>query len=183
LLTAGRGGAILTRRADVHQRARVALHRGNVVCPLSELQAAVLEPQLDQLPQRHQHRWRSVRLLAERLKDVAGLRLLENQAEGEPAFYKVGFQFDAAAFGLSRDRFVAAMRAEGIALDEGFRALHVGRSPSRWRGAGPLTEAERAHAGIVVLHHPILLGSEEDVEQIAVAVEKVRAHAAELAAL
>src|SRR2546430_1767377 len=31
LLTAGRGGAILTRRRDTHQRARVALHRGNIV--------------------------------------------------------------------------------------------------------------------------------------------------------
>jgi dTDP-4-amino-4,6-dideoxygalactose transaminase len=183
LLTAGRGGAILTRRADVHQRARVALHRGNVVCPLSELQAAVLEPQLDRLPERHRHRLHNVRLLTERLKNVAGVRPLENDVEGEPAFYKLGFQFDAAGFGLSRDRFVAALRAEGVALDEGFRALHMGRSPSRFRSAGSLAEAERAHAGIVVLHHPVLLGSAEDVEQVAVAVEKVRAHAAELAAL
>jgi dTDP-4-amino-4,6-dideoxygalactose transaminase len=183
LLTAGRGGAILTRRADVHQRARVALHRGNIVCPLSELQATVLEPQFDRLPQRHQHRLRNVCLLAERLKNVAGLRLFENHIEGEPAFYKLGFQFDAAAFGLSRDRFVAALRAEGVALDEGFRALHVGRSPSRFRCTDSLTEAERAHAGTVVLHHPILLGSAEDIEQVAAAVEKVQAHAAELAAL
>src|SRR5262249_35567229 len=116
LLTAGRGGAILTRRPDVHQRARVALHRGNIVCPLSELQAAVLEPQLDRLPQRHQHRLQNVQLLAERLKNVAGLRLFENQIEGEPAYYKLGFRFDGTTFDLSRDRFVAAIRADGMAL-------------------------------------------------------------------
>src|SRR5579872_4002462 len=66
LLTAGRGGAVLTRHADVHQRARLQLHRGNAVCPLSELQAAVLLPQLDAQPARHSRRLRAARLLAER---------------------------------------------------------------------------------------------------------------------
>ena len=184
LLTAGRGGAILTRRADVHQRARVAMHRGNVLCPLSEMQAAVLGPQLDQLAERHRRRLHNVRLLAECLKNVAGLRLFENRmTEGEPAYYKLGFQFDEQAFGLSRKRFVAAMRAEGVAMDEGFRALHIGRSPKRLRRSGSLAESERAHRGVVVLHHPILLGSTEDMQQIAAAVEKVQTHAVELGQL
>src|SRR3989440_8110529 len=56
LLTAGRGGALLTRRPDVHQRARTVLHRANAVCPLSELQAAVLIPQLDELDGRNARR-------------------------------------------------------------------------------------------------------------------------------
>jgi hypothetical protein len=73
------------------------------------------------------------------------------------------------------------VRAEGIALDEGFRALHVGRSPGRFRRPGPLAEAERAHAGSVVLHHPVLLGAEADVDQVALAVEKVWAYRKELA--
>jgi perosamine synthetase len=184
LLTAGRGGAILTRRADVHQRARVALHRGNVVCPLSELQAAVLEPQLDRLAERQQRRLYNVRWLAERLKSITGLQLFENRmADSEPAYYKLGFQFDEAAFGLSRQRFLAALRAEGVAMDEGFRALHVGRSPTRFRSPDSLAEAERAHGGVVVLHHPILLGTGEDLEQIAAAIEKVRTHTERLAAI
>src|SRR5207302_8956136 len=60
LLSAGRGGALLTRHPDVHQRARIALNRGNVVCPLSELQAAVLLPQIDGLAQCHARRRRAV---------------------------------------------------------------------------------------------------------------------------
>src|SRR5437764_2888 len=72
LLSAGRGGALLTRRADVHQRARVALSRGNVVCPLSELQAAVLLPQLARLDERNAARARSVARLTELLADVPG---------------------------------------------------------------------------------------------------------------
>ena len=42
LLSAGRGGALLTPHADVHQRARLCCFRGNLTSPLSELQAAVL---------------------------------------------------------------------------------------------------------------------------------------------
>ena len=70
--------------------------------------------------------------------------------------------------------------AEGIALDEGFRALHAGRSPSRFRRAGPLPEADRAHAGAAVLHHPVLLGTDADLDQVVVALAKLRAHAERL---
>jgi perosamine synthetase len=178
LLTAGRGGALLTSRADVAQRARVLLHRGNNVCPLSELQAAVLLPQLAKLDARNAQRAASVRLLAEQLAHIPGLRPFVNRVQdSQPVYYKLGFQLDAGRLGLTRDRFVAALRAEGIALDEGFRALHRGRSARRFRQAGPLAEAERAHESCVILHHPILL---EQVAEVALAVEKVVAHAGAL---
>jgi dTDP-4-amino-4,6-dideoxygalactose transaminase len=182
LLTAGRGGAILTSDPHVYQRARVHQFRGNTLSPLSELQAVALLPQLDALPARHARRLANASVLRERLREAPGLHLFENRAaEGEPAYYKLGLQLDAAAFGLSRERFVASVRAEGIALDEGFRALHVGRSPGRFRQAGPLPEAERAHACCVVLHHPVLLGAPAGVEQVGRAIEKVWAYRQELA--
>jgi dTDP-4-amino-4,6-dideoxygalactose transaminase len=181
LLTAGRGGAVLTPLADIHQRTRVCLHRGNVVCPLSELQAAVLGPQLDRLAERNACRAQLVALLVEQLQDVPGLSVFRNVAvEGNPAYYKLGFRFDEMCFGLSRARFVAAVWAEGVAFDEGFRALHAGRSPSRFRAAGPLPVADRAHVGTVVLHHPVLLGTAEEITQVARAIRKVHAHRAEL---
>ena len=179
LLTTGRGGALLTPHAHVAQRARLALTRaGNVVCPLSELQAAVLPPQLDRLAERNAVRRRRVALLAEVLRDVPGLCPFGNGPSGDEAvYYKLGFRYDATAFGLPRARLVAAMRAEGVAVDEGFRALHVGRSPTRFRRGGLLDEADRAHSGALVLHHPILLGSEDDIRRLADAVRKVHAHA------
>jgi perosamine synthetase len=178
LLTAGRGGALLTRRADVAQRARLWLQRGNHVCPLSELQAAVLLPQLDRLAERNAQRLRAAQFLAQRLQDMPGLQPFHNRSldESTPAYYKLGFQFDAARFGLDRAPFVAALRAEGIAMDEGFRALHLGRSPNRWRSAGPLTQAERAHQGAIVLHHPILLSSDSEMMEVVRAVGKIHEH-------
>jgi perosamine synthetase len=178
LLSAGRGGALLTRRADVAQRARLVLGRGNnLVAPLSELQACVLLPQLEMLAARHERRAAAVRRLTELLADVPGLTFFTNGAEGSAAYYKVGLRYDESAFGLPRERLVKAMRAEGVALDEGFRALHVGRAKSRFRAAGPLDEAERAHRGCVVLHHPVLLGGEPSLAQVAAALRRVHANA------
>lgn len=183
LLTAGRGGALLTPDDAIAQRARTNLQRGNHICPLSEIQAAVLLPQLDRLAERNLRRAGNVLTLLDLLHDVSGLRAFHNWDEGDSlsVYYKLGFQFDGDCFGLGRERFVSALRAEGIAFDEGFRALHVGRSPSRWRSACPLPQAERAHNGAIVLHHPILLGSDDDMRQIARAVQKIQAHAKELA--
>lgn len=178
LLCAGRGGAIVTSRADVHQRARTWVNRGNHVCPLSELQAAALLPQLDKLDERNALRARNVLALSEMLHGVPGMRPFVHRClDSEAAFYKLGFRFDGDLFGLSRERFTAAVRAEGIALDEGFPALHKGRSPSRYRQCGELTEASRAHEGVVVLHHPVLLGTPSEIEEVALAVRKVHAHA------
>jgi dTDP-4-amino-4,6-dideoxygalactose transaminase len=177
LLTAGRGGALLIREAAVHQRARVALHRGNHICPLSELQAAVLPPQLARLDQRNRCRAENVRRLAGLLGEIPGLRLFENRVnDGQPAYYKLGIQYEAECFGLPRTLFVAALRAEGIAMDGGFGALHVGRSARRFRQVFDLSEADRAHRGAVVLHHPILLAGSEEIDAMARAMQKIFAH-------
>jgi dTDP-4-amino-4,6-dideoxygalactose transaminase len=174
LLTAGRGGALLTRDAHVHQRARRHQLRGNLFCPLSELQAAVLLPQLKMLDADNAARAQSARQLLDGLKDIPGLRPLENLgADDSPGYYKLGFLLDAEAFGLERQAFVQALRAEGIAFDEGFRAAHAGRSPKRFRAACPLPEATRADQAMVVLHHPVLLEGPAAVEEVIAAVRKV----------
>lgn len=174
LLTAGRGGALLTPHAAVAQRARAYQLRGNLVCPLSELQAAALLPQLDRLDAHNEQRRAAVRLLAERLAELPGVRPFVNRLdESAPTFYKVGFQYDAEAFGLPRARLAAALRAEGVALDESFAAAHVGRSPRRYRTGGTLTETERAHRGCVVLHHPVLLAEPAALDAVAAAWHKV----------
>lgn len=177
LLTAGRGGAVLTNRKAVCQRIRIIMLRGNLVCPLSELQAAVLLPQLDKLDARNTFRAQNVEILDSHLRSISGLRRLMNAtSEMQPGYYKVGFQFDAAQFGISRLLFKLALGMEGISLDDGFKALHVGRSPNRFRASGALTEATRAHEGILVLHHPILLAPHDQMETFASGIDKVYAN-------
>jgi perosamine synthetase len=177
LLTAGRGGALVFADGRLFQRARVWLSRGvQQWAALSELQAAALRPQLPQLDHATAVRWMNVvgrfdSLFAE-AKSV-GLRRFRNPPEdtdNRAAFYKLGFRYDPAAFGLPRDLFVRAMRAEGIAFDAGFKPLHSGRSPSRFRAVGELPEATKAGERCVKLHHPVLL----DFEAVGRVVRAVR---------
>jgi perosamine synthetase len=183
LLCAGRGGALLTQDAGIAQRARNHLMRaGNIVCPMSELQAAVLMPQVAKLDERNAHRWRNVQVLRDALTDIPGVRLFDDPLPPElPAFFKVGVQFDAAAFGLSRTLLIKALGAEGFAVDEGFAAAHRARSPRRYRQGTPLVEAERAHEGCVPLHHPILLEGPEEMRLLAEAWRRIHRHAAAFA--
>jgi dTDP-4-amino-4,6-dideoxygalactose transaminase len=182
LLTAGRGGAVLTRHADLLQRARLALGRGvQQWAALSELQAAVLVPQLRKLTDMTALRRERVGQVLAALRDIPGLRPFGPEPpDSRPAYYKLGFFLDEAAFGLPRDAFVKALRAEGIAFDPGFRALHVGRAPARYRAAGPLPNAEAAGRTVVGLHHPVLALGPAEVDQVAAAIRKTYRNAARL---
>lgn len=177
LVTAGRGGALLFRDAKLHQRAKLLLARGiQQWAPMSELQAAVIRPQLAKLVKANFHRVANVERILQRLRDldVPGLAAFTNPIEESyPSYYKLGFRFDATAFGLSREVFVNAMQAEGIAFNPGFRALHVNRSPSRFVANHDLIEATRAHEECVTLHHPVLSGTAADAEEVATAAAKV----------
>lgn len=181
LITAGRGGAVITPRADVAQRIKVYTQRGNDAYPLSELQAAVVIPQWERLDESNARRAAAVERLTARLRGIAGLAPFRNVAsDSRPGYYKLGFQYDPAGFGgLDRDRFVAAVRGEGIALDGGFRALHRTHSARRFRVVGELPNASQADEQVLVLHHPVLLGSSGDLDQVVLAIEKVREYAHE----
>jgi dTDP-4-amino-4,6-dideoxygalactose transaminase len=174
LLTAGRGGAILTRHPDVHQRAKIYCERGNHAYPLSELQAAVLLPQLAKLDARNARRRVGVQQLLAGIRDLPGLRPVVNRAEpAEPVYYKLGFYYDADQLrGQSRQEFIAAVQAEGVAIDAGFRGF-VHRGSRRCRRGGPLPHSKAAAAALLVLHHPVLLEPPEVIQRVALALAKV----------
>lgn len=184
LLTAGRGGALLTSSPEVKQRVQVYCNRGNHAYPLSELQATVLLPQLERLDERNRERETAVTTLADRLSGVTGLRLLDNRITStSPGYYKLGFRYEPEGFsGLSRERFIQAARAEGIDFNAGFRAFHLCRSSRRFRKAGDLAEAARADAHMLVLHHPVLLEGDEALDQVVRCVQQLVHWGAEITA-
>src|SRR5262245_23743366 len=125
LLSAGRGGAMVTNREDVWQRAKIFGERGNQAFPLSELQAAVLIPQLQKLGDRNAHRLRSVERLLSRMESITAFHPVRFEPQnGLPSFYKIAWRFVSGDCGdWSRERVIAAVQAEGIALDAGFRGF------------------------------------------------------------
>ena len=171
LLTAGRGGAVLTSDAHMAQRMRLYTQRGNDAYPLSEIQAAVLLPQLAQLDSRNAVRlerlWELATVLGDseirvamNLQDAAGS--LDNHA----AFYKAAFLLPQSVTDTRRSQFCESARRGGVPVDPGFRGLHKMHSKQRFRAVGELRNATQLHDRLITLHHPCLLSSSETVRQI-----------------
>jgi dTDP-4-amino-4,6-dideoxygalactose transaminase len=181
LLTAGRGGAIVTSRDEVLQRLKIACERGNNAFPLSELQAAVLLPQIARLADDNKHRQQSVELLLAECQELPQLIPLQLPVErrNKSTFYKLPWLLarnndacDSADFERVRRKFISAVQAEGVAIDEGFHGF-VRRTNQRCRVVGDLINGRRAAAGTVILHHPVLLEPRETMTRVAYAIRKV----------
>ncbi len=175
LLTAGRGGALVTDDAAIHQRAKIYGERGNEAFPLSGLQAAVLLPQLDMLDQRNQIRRDNVRRLADACRSHGLLHPIDpTQQPGQASYYKFALQFHAerAKPGVSRATLLAALLAEGMAVGPGFRGF-ARRSPNRCRVAGTLEHATSVAQRTILLHHPVLLEAEPYIAKLASTLAKI----------
>jgi dTDP-4-amino-4,6-dideoxygalactose transaminase len=175
LLTAGRGGALLVRQAEVWQRIKIYAERGNNAFPLSELQASVLPAQIALLDQRNKQRRAAVAQLLAATSDLPGLRPVSNRiaTDDEPCYYKLAWLYDRSAFdGLAIDKFVQALQAEGAPVDRGFRGFTT-RSARRCRQVGDLAASRASAENTLVLHHPILLESPEVIGRLAGALRKV----------
>lgn len=184
LLTSGRGGAILTSQSLIVERIKRYVLRGNDAYPLSEIQAALVIPQLEALDAMNERRRHAVCRICSELIGLEGLAALQLPTEElQPGYYKLGFRFTASRFGLSREHFVSALRAEGIAMDAGFRSNHLIHGSRRFRAVGELTEATRADREIVTLHHPVLLQDSSAIQQVVEAIRKVHHYASQIAAV
>lgn len=183
LLTAGRGGAVLTSQPETAQRIKVFSSRGNEAFPLSELQAAVLAPQLRKLAARTAIRAKNVDLLREQLKDLAEfvppLAPRPASLAPVPAYYKLAWRYLPAVHNgqpdcshPSRDALIRALQARGIAIDAGFRGF-AKRSGNRCRVIGDLRNSQSAAEATLLLHHPILLQPAQQIDLLAETLRKV----------
>jgi dTDP-4-amino-4,6-dideoxygalactose transaminase len=188
LLTAGRGGAVVTCDETLLQRAKVFCEQGNHAFPLSEVQAAVLLPQIAKLRQRNVQRLQAVQRIEPSfysravLPAGASLQLAASPNAGDaPAYYKLGWLVNVASdsreFGGTeqlRNALVKVLQAEGIAIDAGFRGFGK-RAASRCRKLGELTYSHQAAAGTLVLHHPVLLAGEAVATQLGETIARTAA--------
>lgn len=209
LLTAGEGGVVTTSDDEVAERAETYTNCGRASRTdrfghrllgfnyrLTEFQAAVLLGQLEKLPAQTALRARRAERLSKGLAAIPGLSLLRpDPRQTTPAFYHYVFKYDAAAFGgASRDRFVAALEAEGVPCDGLFyepvyRSTLFDVDPATfpalgghlpWEGARCPVAEKAAFEESVWLHHRILLGTEKDVDSVLDAIAKIRAGVDEL---
>ena len=208
-ITAGEGGIVLTNDEDLAAKAFAYHHIGRIAgrpfyehhlvgwnFRMTEFDAAVLLAQLDRLEEQAQRREDNANFLCEQLKGIDGIRLLRR----EPYMTRISWHsfivmYESEALdGLPRSRFTDALGAEGIPTSGGyshplyknplFTERRFGRLAEHvsfpdYRGVH-LPNCERLCQDRVSFPQACLLGTKDDMRDIAHAVAKVAQNADEL---
>jgi dTDP-4-amino-4,6-dideoxygalactose transaminase len=167
---------------------------------MTELQAALLLGQIEMLPEFAAKRARAAKRLGEALSTIKGVRPLPAQpAITRDTLYCYVFQYRPEKPVVSRDLFAAALDAEGIPCDGRFYEavyrsdlfyaspqnapqLTVGRdSPVDYKQECCPVAERAAYEEAMWLPQFLLIGKDEDVDDIANAVTKVMRNIEDLA--
>ncbi len=201
LMTAGEGGIVITSDEELDQRCHSYVDCGRLRpgdkpavsqgvfgwnYRLTEFQAAVLLVQLERLPEQVRVREENKRLLTERLDQIDGVAILQqDERVTQPSGYGFYFKYcSESCGGVPRDKFVMALRSEGIPCHGAFYEPVYRDALFAWRDTAVPVDysevscpvAERvAYEESVWLPHQLFLGTEQDVDDIAAAIEKVTA--------
>jgi dTDP-4-amino-4,6-dideoxygalactose transaminase len=215
-LNSGEGGAILFQDEALRERAYAFHNNGSGLkmigsnfsyassganLRLTEFQAALLLAQMKRLEQQARTRSENGAYLTTLLKQIPGVA----PAAMYPgctnnAYHLYMFRYSPEAFaGLPREKFLQALKLEGVPASGGYRPLNTQpflKQAVASRGFQRLFSAQRlkdweernrcpANDALceqaVWLTQNMLLGPKADMEQIADAVRKISRHASELA--
>ncbi len=210
VLTAGEGGMIITSDDRAAERCESLVNCGRPSPAdtykyrtighnyrMTEFQTALLLAQLARLPEQTERRWKNARSLTSGLKGIPGIQPLAwNERITRPAIYHFLLRYDPAGFsGVHRDVFLQALRAEGIPAEGAFYEPLYRAPLWNFRSEDypafkdsainyekvrcPVAE-KAAYDESVWLHHPLLLGGDAEVNDIAGAIEKIQANSTEL---
>jgi dTDP-4-amino-4,6-dideoxygalactose transaminase len=199
LMTAGEGGIILTSDEELEERCQAYVNCGRArptdqhVAPqealgwnyrMTEFQAAILLVQLERFKEQAPIRDENVQYLTARLQGIEGVSTLrQDDRMTTRSGYGVLLRYTPEACrGTPRDTFAAALLAEGIPCLGGFYEP-VYKSPLfGWRDAPvavdysetfcPVAERVASHESLW-FPHQAFMGSRQDMDDIAAAIEKV----------
>lgn len=216
-ITAGEGGMLLSNHPDIGPMARSLSDCGRQPgglwyahyvlggnYRLSELHGAVLRVQLRRYPEHLRQRQENAAYLEHAFSEVEGMVPLRQDSRVTSNAYHIFFlRYNPEAFGgLSRERFLAALQAEGIQGVHAGYSLPVYRQPVMlaknfglatlplFHGVYPKTPdyskvacaaTERACATEAVwIRQNMLLGERRDMDDIVEAVCKIQRHCDEV---
>lgn len=217
LMTSGEGGAVITSNLEFHERAQTFTNCGRASetdqfshrfigfnYRITELQAAILDAQLERLLRQSKTRQANMDYFEKRVRGAPGLGFLKRDPRNtRVAAYQYVFKYLPEHFnGVPRAAFLGALEMEGVPCDglfyepvyksalfqidpRDFPALSWGRGQSlNIRDLYHCPVSERAaYEESVWLPHHIFLGGRKDVDDIADAVLKVCENLGELRGL
>jgi dTDP-4-amino-4,6-dideoxygalactose transaminase len=168
---------------------------------MTEFQAALLTAQMTRLEAQARTRDENAAYLTSLLRQIPGItpaRMYEGCTRN--AYHLYMFRYDSAHFsGLPRAAFLKALAAEGIPSQGGYsplnnepfleaalsnpalQAIYPRSRLDTWRAQSRCPQNDRLCTEAVWLVQTMLLGGRQDMEDVAAAVAKVQAHAAQLA--
>jgi len=167
---------------------------------MTHYQAAMLLEQIDKLVSDTQRRRRNADYLTAGLEEIPGIRPVRLPADSRAAWHLYAFRYDKDEFhGLSRDKFITALRAEGVPCGGGYREQYYDGlldEAIQSRGFRRLFPAQRLKAyhesfqelkgnreacqTTVAMYQSMLLAERRDMDDIIEAIRKIHAHSAEL---
>ncbi len=172
----GSKGAYLYRRLGYNMR-------------MSHIEAAIAYYQLKRINKYIERRRKIARLLNERLSDIEGIKIPEENANEKHVYYIYAITIDENKIGWDRDKFVEALNYEGIEARKGYHVplhkqelfiniqdpainhfAHINKYPEYSKLTLPMAE-QLAKNTVWLPMHPNL--SEEDVDKIVNAIIKL----------
>lgn len=168
---------------------------------MQQVQAVMLIQQLDKLQKETELRRSNADYLMQKLADVPGLKPARIPAYNKPVWHLFPLRYDAERFdGVSRDKFIEALRAEGVPcsagyheqyfdglIDEalnsrGYQRLFSERRLKQYRDSlHELPGNKLVCETVVAFSQSMLLAGRDDMDDIINAIHKIREHSAELA--
>jgi len=216
-ITTGEGGMITTNDSEIARKCRLISNHGEVVMRdthsdqdlanvigcnfrMTELQAAMGVAQLRKLDKVNAWRNRNAQFLVQELSQIPGLTPPCIAPDVEWACHVLAFLFDAEKFGISRELFIAALRAEGIPVGTGYvramyenplflRRIAYGVHGSPWTDHGSSRTYSRNQCPVITrllneqflwFYHVAYPSTLDDMRDVVAAVAKVHASAAEI---
>lgn len=201
-LACGEGGAIITNSYDYfkkfwhyHNSGRsyeLGSEFGGEIfmgtnARMSEWGAAILNAQLDRMDEQIARRMENAQYLGTKLKEFDFIRLLDDDDRiTRNSYHLFIIRYDAEKIdGISRDKFLSAIRAEGIPCQNGYVPLYkmgAFNTPNFRKSIGTkrdytnmfLENTERAYAEEAIwIPGNVLLGSRRDMDSIIDAFDKI----------
>jgi dTDP-4-amino-4,6-dideoxygalactose transaminase len=190
VMTAGEGGILLTNDDDFAERARSFGNQGRATGQdyfyhyvlgsnyrITGLQAAVLTAQLERLPQQIEVRRRNEELLRSLLADVDGLTFQQTprQVNAHSHYLLLG-RIDARRFGLTRDEFHRAVKAQGLPCTPFYPHPLYGNPVYKKTACRvePCPVAEACVGDAFWFPNRVLMAEEETIQEIAELIRRLR---------
>lgn len=167
--------------------------RLGIKCRTTEFQAAMLLAQMKRLEEQTQRRWENANHLTSRLREIPGIAVHRlNEGVTCASYHCYPFRFRREAFGgVTREKFMSALKAEGVPCGGGytplnrqpffanvlnsrdFQRMYTKKQLDHCREQNSCPANDKLCEETVRLSQTLLLGTKQDMNEIADAVLKV----------